>query len=329
MRGRTIGIGVILLLSLLTGPLVAFAQRPGAVARVGMLDAVRGRSNPNYQAFEQALRAFGYVEGQNLVIEFRTAEGKVERLADFAAELVRLGVDLIVAGGPEATLRAAWQATRTLPIVMVAVDYDPMARGYIAGLTRPGGNITGVFLRQIELTSKRLQLLLEIVPQASRIAVLWDVFSADQWKEAEDAGQRLGVYLQSLELHNPPTYDFDSALAAVVQEGAEALFALASPVFFLGRDRIVPLAGQYRLPTMFPARAWVEAGGLMAYGANHADMYRRAAYYADRILKGHTPADLPVEQPTKFELIINLKTAKTLGITVPPSLLLLADEVIQ
>jgi len=329
MRGSPVGIGVILVLGLLAGPLAAVAQQPGKVARVGVLSAVQGRSHLSYQAFEQGLREFGYVEGQNLVLEFRTAEGKVERLADLAAELVRLGVDLIVAGGPEATLQAAWQATRTLPIVMVAVDYDPMARGYIAGLTRPGGNITGVFLRQIELTSKRFQLLLEAVPRASRIAVLWDAFSADQWRAADDGARRLGVHLQSLELHHPPAYDFDSAVGAAVREGADALFVLASPAFIHGRDRILTLAMQHRLPTMFPARAWVEAGGLMAYGANIPDMNQRAAYYVDRILKGAKPAELPVEQPMKFELIINLKTAKGLGITVPPSLLLLADKVIQ
>jgi len=327
---KAIALIITLALGLLLAPLIGEAQPPTKVARVGYLVPT---SSPGvraiFTAFEQELRALGYVEGQNLVIEFRNAEGHGERLPALAAELVQRHVDVLVAGGHEGILRAARQATSTLPIVMVAVDYDPIALGYIAGLPRPGGNITGLFLQQIEVTGKCLELLKNALPQVTRVAVLWDAISADQFRAAEGAARVLGVQLQSLELRNPPAYDYASALEAAAREGAEALLVLRSPLFGRDRDRIIALAVQYRLPTMFPSRIWVEAGGLMSYGADTIDMYRRAATYVHKILKGAKPADLPVEQPIKFELSINLKTAQTLGITMPPSLLILADEVIQ
>jgi putative ABC transport system substrate-binding protein len=242
---------------------------------------------------------------------------------------VRLPVDVLVASGPEAALRAAKDATSTLPIVMIAIDYDPIARGYIAGLPRPGGNITGLLLQQLELTGKRLELLKEAVPQLRRVAVLWDEPSADQWHAAATAARELGVPVQSLELHRPPDYDLTGALRAAAQEHADALLVLMSPVLFRHRAHIAALAAQHRLPTMFGVREFVEAGGLMSYGANLSHMIRRAADYVDKILKGAKPADLPVEQPTKFELVINLKTAKALGLTIPPRLLVQADEVIK
>jgi ABC-type uncharacterized transport system substrate-binding protein len=326
---HTVAILMTLALSLLCAPLAVEAQLPSKVARVGFLQVTSPRSASFVQAFEQGLRDLGYVEGQNLVIEFRTAEGNVERLPALAAEFVQRNVEVLVVGGPEVTLRAARQATSTIPIVMVAVDYDPIALGYIAGLPRPGGQITGLFLQQIEVTGKCLELLKEALPQVTRVAVLWDAISADQLRAAEGATQVLGVQLQSLELRNPPAYDYASAFAAAAREGAEALVVLRSPLFGLDRDRIIALAAQHRLPTMFPARVWVEAGGLMSYGADTTDMYRRAATYVAKILKGATPADLPVEQPTKFTLVINLQTAQALGITIAPTLLILADEVIK
>jgi putative tryptophan/tyrosine transport system substrate-binding protein len=329
MQLRPIRLVVTLALVILTAPLAVEAQLPSKVARVGFLQVTSPRSASFVQAFEQGLRDLGYVEGQNLVIEFRTAEGNVERLPALAAEFVQRKVDVLVAGGPEAVLRAARDATSMIPIVMVAVDYDPIALGYIAGLPRPGGQITGLFLQQIEVTGKYLELLKDALPQVTRVAVLWDAVSADQFRAAAGAARVMGVQLQSLELRDPPAYDYASAFTAAAREGAEALIVLRSPLIGLGRDRIAALAAQHRLPTMFPARVWVEAGGLMSYGADAADMYRRAATYVAKILKGAKPADLPVEQPTKFELVISLKTAKALGITMPPSLLLLADEVIQ
>ncbi len=330
---HTVAILMTLALSLLCAPLAVEAQLPSKVARVGFLQVTSPRSASFVQAFEQGLRDLGYVEGQNLVIEFRTAEGNVERLPALAAEFVQRQVDVLVAGGPEAVLRAARDATSTIPIVMVAVvvatDYDPIALGYIAGLPRPGGQITGLFLQQIEVTGKYLELLKEALPQVTRVAVLWDAVSADQFRAAAGAARVVGVQLQSLELRDPPAYDYASAFAAAAREGAEALIVLRSPLIGLGRDRIAALAAQHRLPTMCPARVWVEAGGLMSYGADTADMYRRAATYVAKILKGAMPADLPVEQPTKFTFVINLQTAQALGITLPPTLLILADEVIK
>ena len=328
MRCGTVRSVIIIALSLLCAPLAVEAQRPGKVARVGFLAVQSPHRAIVFLALEQRLQELGYVEGQNLRLEFRTTEGQLERFPDLAAELVRLNVDVLVASGPEAALRAAKYATSTIPIVMVAIDYDPIALGYIAGLPRPGGNITGVLLQQLELTGKRLELLKEVLPQLRRVAVLWDAPSADQWRAAEDAARVLGVQLHSLERHTPP-YEYESAFAAAAREGAEALLVLMSPLFMHDRTRINVLAAQHRLPTMFGEAAFLEAGGLMAYGVSLSDMGRRAAYYVDRILKGTKPADLPVEQPTKFELVLNLKTAQTLGITFPQTLLMLADEVIQ
>jgi putative tryptophan/tyrosine transport system substrate-binding protein len=324
-------IGLILALGILVAPRVAEAQPPSKVARVGWLILAFSspRSRAVFTAFEQGLRALGYIEGQNLVIEFRNAEGNIERLPALAAELVQRNVDVLVVNGPEVILRAVRQATSTIPIVMVAVDYDPIALGYIAGLPRPGGQITGLVSQQIEVTGKCLELLKDALPQVTRVAVLWDAISADQFRAAEGAARVVGVQLHSLELRDPLAYDYDSAFAAAARAGAEALLVLRSPLF--GRDyaRIIALAAQHRLPIVSGVLSLPEAGGLMAYGADNVDMSRRAATYVDKILKGAKPADLPVEQAMKFELIINLKTAKALGITMPPSLLILATEVIQ
>jgi putative ABC transport system substrate-binding protein len=323
-------VGLIIALALfpLFMPWAAQAQQMGKVPRIGILQTSEP-TVPIWEAFRHGLRDLGYVEGQNLVIEFRSAEGHVERLPALAAEFVQRQVDVLVAGGPEAVLRAARDATSTLPIVMVAVDYDPIALGYIAGLPRPGGQITGLFYQQIEVTGKSLELLKDALPQVTRVAVLWDAISADQFRAAAGAARVVGVQLQSLELRNPPAYDYDSVFAAAAREGAEALLVLRSPLFGRDRDRIVALAAQHRLPIMSGTLSLPEAGGLMAYGADPVDMYRRAATYVDKILKGAKPADLPVEQPTKFTLILNLRTAEALGLTLPPSLLMLADKVIK
>ena len=322
MRLKTAGL--IAALALLA-PAFAAAQPSTKVARIGILSGVP-RSAPTHVAFEQKLRELGYVDGQNLAIEFRSAEGRADRFPALAAELVRLKVDVIVAVATEAALRAAWQATSTIPIVMVAVGYDPVALGYVSGLARPGGAITGVFFQHLELIAKRLQLLKEAVPKITRVAVLWDVFATDQLKEAEAAARSLGIQLQPVELRDP--YDFDGAFRAA-RGRAGALLVLMSPVFFRERARIADLAAKHRLPAMFGVREFAEAGGLMAYGATISEMFRLAAEYVDKILKGARPADLPVQQPTRFELVLNLRTAKALGLTLPQSLLIRADKVIE
>jgi putative tryptophan/tyrosine transport system substrate-binding protein len=304
----------------------AEAQQPKKVARVGYLSSVFTRSSPQTQAFFDELRKLGNFEGQNLLVEFRTGEGKVDRLPELAAEILRAQVDLVVAPGPEAILRAFTQATKSIPIVMIAVDYDPIERGYIFGLARPGGNITGLFFRQLELTAKRVELLKETFPKTSRIAIFWDVFSADQVKDAEMTAKALGNQTQPLQLGNP-SYDIENAFKAARLGRASALLVLMSPVFLREAPRIADQAIKNRLPTMFGVREFLEAGGLMSYGVNLTDMFRRAATYADKILKGTKPADLPVEQPMKFELVINLKTANQIGLNIPQSVLFRADKV--
>ena len=332
-RPCLVGSLVLLALAVLLASHTTMAEQPEKVARVGFLgvtapDCSTG-SPPTCQAMAQELQGLGYVEGKNLVIEFLSAEGNVERLPALAAELMQRNVDVLVAGGPEAVLRAVRDATSTIPIVMVAVDYDPIALGYITGLPQPGGQITGLFLQQIEVTGKMLELLKDAFPKVPRVAVLWDAISADQFRAAEGVARGLGVQLHSLEVRDPSAYDYDSALATAAREGAIALLMLRSPLFARDRKRIIALAVQYRLPTMFTHRVWVEAGGLMSYSADTTAMYRRAATYVHKILQGAKPADLPVEQPTKFTFVINLQTAQALGITIPPALLILADEVIK
>jgi putative tryptophan/tyrosine transport system substrate-binding protein len=235
---------------------------------------------------------------------------------------------VLLVAGPEATLRAARDATRTIPIVMLAIDFDPIARGYIAGLPWPGGNITGLFFQQLELTGKRLEILKDVLPQLAQVAVFWDAFSADQLPVAEAAARGLGVHLQPVALRQPP-YDYTSACRAAAEGHAEAVLLLNSPVFFRERAPLLELLGTHRLPAIFGHREFADAGGLMAYGASFDEMFRRAADYVDRILQGAKPADLPVEQPRRFELVINLKTAQALGLTIPPTLLFQADEVIR
>jgi putative ABC transport system substrate-binding protein len=312
----------------LTAPLFADAQQPSRVFRIGAVSAGAPRSSPHWVAFNQRLGEMGYVEGRNIAIEFRSAEGKPERFPELMSDLVRAGVDVILPVGPEGSLRAAQEATTGIPIVVVAIDYDPIALGYVGGLARPGRNTTGLFLRQPELTAKRLGLLAEVVPNLRRVVAFWDPFSADQMKEAEGAARSIGLELQRIEFRDPP-YSFDGPMRAATRQQAGALLFLASPIFFRQRADMAEMAIKHRLPTISPFREAVQAGILIGYGASLPDMLRRAAEFIDRILKGARPADLPMEQPTKFELVANAKTAKALGLTIPPSLLARADEVIE
>jgi putative ABC transport system substrate-binding protein len=317
---------------LLAAPFPAEAQPAAKVPRIGYLMLNAAAAPHLREAFLQGLRDLGYVEGRNVVIEYRSAEGKPERLPALAAELVALKVDVIVAGGLHHAL-AAKQATRTLPIVFLGVT-DPITSGLVTSLARPSGNATGLsMLASPEIVGKRLELLTQAVPGVSRVAVLWqpggqgERTDKDMLKEAEVAARALGVRLHFVEARGPD--DFDRAFPDMTRAHAGALTVLGGSMFFNERRRLVALAAKNRLPAAYGQRDFVDAGGLMAYGANIADLFRRAATYVDKVLKGAKPADLPVEQPTKFELVINLKTAKALGLTIPPSLLRRADEVIQ
>ena len=320
---------ILLACSLLWGLRVVEAQPAKKVFRVGYLRVGSAPlSVPIHVAFVQGLKDLGYVQGQNLIIEDRKAEGQADRLPGLAAELARLPVDVIVASGPEAVLRAASQATRTIPIVMLAINYDPIAKGYIASLARPGGNITGVFFMQLTLAAKRVELLKKALPRVTRVFALYDAYSVDELKPTKVAARSLGLQLQSLQLRDPP-YDFESAMATAVQARAEALIVSSSPQFFTQRIQVAALTVKHRLPAIFHFRYSMELGGLMSYGANFADMKRYAATYVDRILQGAKPADLPVEQPTTFELVINQKTAEQISVTILPVVLFQADKVIQ
>jgi ABC-type uncharacterized transport system substrate-binding protein len=308
-------------------PLTSRAQKSGKIQRVAILSTANPRSASFYQAFEQRLRDLGYIEGQNIAFEYRNAAGDVDRLPDIAAELVRLEVDVIVTSTDVAT-RAAKDATIQIPILMVAINYDPIALRHIESMARPGANVTGLFFQHLELVAKRFGLFRELLPLVRRVAVLFDALSADQLKQITTSNQSVGFELQSIQLENPP-YDFESAFRAARRSDAEAIFVLESASIFRGRELIAQLATEHRLPTSFAFQEYVEVGGLVSYGVNFSKMYRRAAEYTDKILHGAKPADLPVEQSTNFDLVINLKTAKALGITVPPTLLARADEVIE
>ena len=317
--------------ALLAAPLAAETQQADKVARIGYLGTRRGVSPHLPEAFRQGLRDLGYVEGRNVVIEYRNSEGKNERLPALAAELVALKVDVILAAATPHAL-AAKQATRTIPIVFAATG-DAVADGLVASLARPGGNITGLSFFTPELVGKRLELLKQTVPGVSRVAVLWnpgglgESTEKDVLKRAEVAARAIGVQLHFVEARGPA--DFDRVFSDMIRARAGALTVLTSAMLFEERKRLVDLVAKNRLPAVYPWREFVDAGGLMAYGPDLADLFRRAATYVDKILKGAKPGDLPVEQPTKFELVINLKTAKALGLTIPPSLLQRADQVIE
>ena len=335
MRLSSVGGIVAFTLGMLWLPLATNAQRAQTVPRIGWLE-FRSPSDAGgfpgaLEIFRQGLRERGYVEGQSIAIEYRFAEGRLERLPALAAELVRLKVEVIVTWGPG--ISAAKDATTTIPIVM-ASTLDAVRWGLVASLARPGGNVTGLTGISFDLIGKRLELLKEALPNISRLALLRYVESqtapgagALLVKEAEETAQALGMSLHILEVRDPD--DLESAFAAMARERADALYGVESALLHTQRIRIIALATQHRLPTMFWRRTFVDAGSLMSYGPSQPDMWRRAATYVDKLLKGAKPADLPVEQPTKFELVINLKTAKALGLTIPPTLLFQADEVIR
>ena len=327
MRKLIAALAALVLVSLLAH--TAEAQQAGKVYRIGYL-AARSALEPRDEAFRQGLRDLGYVEGKNIIIEYRFGGGKREQIPNLAAELVRLKVDIIVAPGTPVA-QAAKTATRTIPIVFAGVA-DPVGTGLVASLARPGGNITGVTPISAELSAKRLELLKETVPRVSRIAVLSTPdyplpVKTETLKEMEAAARALGVQLQLLEVRG--ANDFDSAFGAMRKERAGAFTVLPIPMFLDERRRIVDFAAKSRLPAIFHWTEYVEAGGLMSYGADPMALFRRAAVFVDKILKGSKPADLPVEQPMKFEFVINLKTAKQIGLTIPQSVLYRADKVIK
>jgi putative tryptophan/tyrosine transport system substrate-binding protein len=311
-------------------PLAARAQPADAVARVGVLGPPfeSPASKIAYPTFLAELRKLGFTEGQNLVVEFRRIDQGMPKAFTAANELAAAKANVLFAFGPELALQAAAAARPALPIVILANNYDPIARGYVASLAQPGGNITGVFSRQPELAVKQLALLAEAFPDRTRVAALWDEQSADQFSEAERAAQSMRLSLRSLKLDTPP-YDFAAAFHALAEDGAQMLLVMSSPLFARQNTRIAELAIQHRLPTMYILRHYVDAGGLMSYGVDFAPMMRRAASFVAKILRGAHPADLPVEQATNFEFVVNLKTAKAIGVTLPTSILLRADEVIE
>ena len=331
-RGRHIdrrGFLSVLGVSLLAAPLTAGAQATAKVPVIGLLDA----TSPSARAelvgsFRQGLREFGYVEGRNILIEYRWAEGRFDRLPGLAADLVRTRVDLIAALAIPAAL-AAKSATTAIPIVMVGVT-QPVEMGLVTSLAQPGGNITGLSSFSKELSAKRLELLKEFVPGLNRVAVLWNPGNPGKvgdWREVQVAARALRVTVQSREVRSRD--EFEKTFNVISKDRPDALFALGDPLILDQRGRIVAFAAKNRLPAIYEHRVYADAGGLVAYGPDFRELYRRAASYVDRILRGAKPADLPVEQPTKFELVINLKTAKALGLTIPPSLLLRADQVIE
>jgi putative ABC transport system substrate-binding protein len=311
-------------------PLVSFAQQQSAkLARIGFLGSTSASSFASQvEALWAGLRDLGYVEGKNIVIDFRWTEGKDDRLPELAVELVRLKVDVIVASATPATL-AAMQATTTIPIVMVGTG-DPLRSGLVASLARPGGNVTGLTQLGAELAGKRLQILKDTVPKLSRVAFLWNpenTGNVSYFKEMQAAARELRLTLQSVEVR--ALHEFESAFAGMMRERPDALIMTANGVHQLRLAWIVDFAAKRRLPAMYQLKEYVEAGGLMSYGTSLPDLYRRAALYVDKILKGAKPAELPVEQPTKFELTVNLKTAKALGIKIPQSIMVRADNVIE
>ena len=320
-----------LIIAFLGGVAIAEAQQPTKVPRIGFLVA----NSPSVytariEAFRQGLRELGYMEGKNIIIESRSAEGNLDLLPSLAAGLVRLKVDVIVAAGGDPPVRAAKQATQTIPIVMANAS-DPVGAGLVASLNRPGGNITGLSTAPgPEIYGKHLELLKETFPRLTRVAILSNPanrFSALALREAETTARAFKVSLQILEARNPD--EFETAFAAATKERAGALLVVEDPMFFGERTRLANFAAKSRLPAIYGILEYVEVGGLMAYAAERTDMFRRAATYVDKILKGAKPADLPVEQPTKFELVINLKTAKQIGVTIPQSVLYRADKVIR
>jgi ABC-type uncharacterized transport system substrate-binding protein len=316
----------LLLTVLLLTVSIAEAQQAKKVPRIGILSPLSSSADDLLDAFRQGLRELGYVEGRNIVIEYRSAEGRNDRLPELAAELVRLKVDVLVTTGP-AAVGAGKQATSTIPIVMGAVG-DAVDFGFVASLARPGGNITGMSWLGPELNAKRLELLKEVFPKVVRVAVLWDPATPKTYVRAtEVAARSLGINLRVLEVAK--SNEFDHAFATLTGDGAGALEVMPSTMFASQMRQLVDLAAKSRLPAIFPDERYAQAGGLLSYGPSFPEMYRRAATYVDKILKGAKPGDLPVEQPMRFEFIINLKAAKQIGLTIPPNVLVRADKVIK
>jgi putative tryptophan/tyrosine transport system substrate-binding protein len=309
-------------------PLAARAQTPPRMPRVGTASP-NSRAFIGWVAFDQRMRELGYIEGQNLAFEFIDTGDRVDRVSEAIQELVRRKADVIVeSSGTEQGLKMALAAAGTVPIVMIAIAFDPIALGHVSSLARPTGNVTGVYLRRPELVEKQMALLAQNFPGRTRLGALWDMNSSDMLNAAERVAASLNFELRPLKLENPP-YDFVAAFRTLAQGGAQMLLILSSVYFNRDRPHIAGLAMQHRLPTMFSSKLYVEAGGLMSYGPSLPEMFRRTADYVDRIVRGARPSDLPVEQPTRFDLVVNVKTAKALGLDLPPTLLATADEVIE
>jgi len=330
MSKKVIRLALCALLLALSFPVEA--QQTKKVPRIGYLSNTDpARESTRSEAIRLALRELGYIEGQNIAIEYRYSEGKRDRLPELAAELVRLKVEIILAVGADPVVRAAMNATKTIPIVMTGQGIDPVEAGLVESLARPGGNVTGITNLSGELGGKRLELLKEAVPKLARVAVLHDPDIPGSVRELKEvlpvAARALGLTVRSWEVRDAD--GFDRVFAVLNKQRPDGLYATVGPLMRDNGKRIAAFALKSRLPSMYQSREDVEAGGLMSYGADLADSYRRAAYYVDRILKGAKPADLPVEQPTKFEFVINLKTAKQIGVTIPPNVLARADRVIK
>lgn len=310
-------------------PLAARTQEAGKLIRIGFLGASLNLQSmaAQYRSFLAQLREQGFNEGQNIAIDYRRTDDPRGIFAS-AAELMRSQVDLVVATGPEIALQAVIGASRSIPIVFVAVQYDPIARGYVSSLAHPGGNVTGIFYRQPELAAKQLEILVQAFPERTRLAILYDADSADQFSAADAAAKSMALQLRPLKLEKPP-YNFGVAFQTMANDGAQMVLVLSSPFFVEYHKEITAGAIEHRLPTMFVFKTYVVDGGLMSYGVEQLAMYRRLGDYVAKILKGTKPAELPVEQPTKFEFVVNLKTAKAIGIELPTAILLRADEVIE
>jgi putative ABC transport system substrate-binding protein len=324
---------IVLAIVFLTTASIADVQQPKKISRIGYLSGFdSARESSRSETIRLALRERGYIEGQNIAIEYRYAEGKIDRRSELAAELVLLKVDIIVVAGGDPTIQAAMNATKTIPIVMMGLGNDPVKAGYVESLARPGGNVTGITNLSGELAGKRLELLKEAVPKLVRVAVLYDpaipvsVLNVKEFLPV--AARALGLTVRSWEVRAAD--DFEKVFAALSKQRPDGLYVLTGgPLMNANQKRTIGFALKSRLPSMYTGREFVDAGGLMYYGADQADSYRRVAYFVDRILKGAKPADLPVEQPTKFEFVINLKTAKQIGVTIPPEVLARASRLIK
>jgi putative tryptophan/tyrosine transport system substrate-binding protein len=311
-------------------PLAARAQQERQIARIGFLtpDPDNALLVSAFPAFLAELQKLGFNEGKNLIVEMRRIDEEASKSVAVMAELIRSKVDAFVTFGPEIVLKVAAAASQTIPIVMIAINFDPIASGYVRQIARPNQNITGLVFSSPELAAKQFELLVEAFPDDKPIAALWESASAEQFISAQRTAQSMHIELRSYKLENPP-FDFDEAFRAIVQDGSRSLLVLSGPSFTAQRSHIADLAMQHHLPTMFTFKFYVEAGGLMSYGIDPAPIFRRAGSHVAKILRGAKPSDLPVEQPTNFEFALNLKTAKAIGVTVPTSILLRADEIIE